>query len=113
MISIWKHSKTPRIVLILRNEKPSKTNKSYTITTSGYTILSTPDNIIQLKKLYKGSKTLHDLGFTVKVGNVVWNQCKKELTDDSDKTLLVYSSDITEDHKLMIKEYSNKDKKII
>ena len=36
---------------------------------------------------------------------------KKELTDDSDKTLLVYSSDITEDHKLMIKEYSNKDKK--
>ena len=34
------------------------------------------------------------MGFKVSVGNVVWNQHKKILTDDSSKTRLIYSSDI-------------------
>ena len=50
------------------------------------------------------------MGFIVKVGNVVWNQCKKILTNDSNETLLIYSSDIS-DNKLSIKKYKNKDKK--
>jgi hypothetical protein len=50
------------------------------------------------------------LGFGVNVGSVVWNQCKNYLTNDKDKTLLIYSSDIT-DNKLITKEYSNNEKK--
>ena len=50
------------------------------------------------------------MGFTVSVGNVVWNQCKSCLTDDNKKTLLIYSSDIS-NNKLAIKKYNNGDKK--
>ena len=98
------------IILVIQNEKPKYNNK-YSITISEYTIFGIPDNITSLKALYNNSKTLFDLGFKVSVGNIVWNQCKKELTDDSNKTLLVYSSDIDKVHKLSIKQYSNKEKK--
>ena len=48
--------------------------------------------------------------FNVNVGNIVWNQCKADLTDDDSKTRLIYSSDI-KCKKLVIHNYSNKDKK--
>jgi len=97
------------IILIIQNEKPTN-NISYSITISEYTIFGTQDNIKVMKTLYNNSKTLFDLGFNVNVGNIVWNQCKKELTDDNNKTQLIYSSDIT-NNKLSIKNYSNKEKK--
>ena len=55
---------------------------------------------------------MFDLNFNVNVGNIVWNQCKKDLTDNNNKTLLIYSSDI-KNNKLSIKKYSNNEKKII
>ena len=63
-----------------------------------------------MRELYKDSTTLNKLNFSVSVGNVVWNQCKKILTNDAKKTRLIYSSDIV-DSKLVVKEYSNKEKK--
>ena len=50
------------------------------------------------------------MGFKVSVGTVVWNQCKKVLTDDSTKTRLIYSSDIV-NNTLIKKTYNNDDKK--
>jgi hypothetical protein len=64
----------------------------------------------RLKELYKGAKTLSDLGFKVSVGNVVWNQCKDILTDDNTQTRLIYSSDI-QNNALTIKQYNNDQKK--
>jgi hypothetical protein len=64
----------------------------------------------RLKELYKGAKTLSDLGFKVSVGNVVWNQCKDILTDDNTHTRLIYSSDI-QNNALTIKQYNNEQKK--
>ena len=49
--------------------------------------------------------------FEVKVGNVVWNQVKDNLSDDNTKTRLVYSSDIVE-NELSIKKYKNPEKKM-
>ena len=97
------------IILIIQNEKPTN-HISYSITISEYTIFGTKDNIKFMKTLYNNSKTLFDLGFNVNVGNIVWNQCKKMLTDENNKTHLIYSSDIT-NNKLCIKNYSNKEKK--
>ena len=54
-------------------------------------VFGTKDNINFMKTLYNDSKTLFELGFNVSVGNIVWNQCKKELTDDNSKTHLIYS----------------------
>lgn len=96
------------IILIIQNIV--KENKEYCLDIGQITIFGIPENIIKLQELYTNSSTLSNLGFTVSVGNVVWNQCKDELTDDSTKTLLVYSSDI-KDKKLEIKTYSNKFKK--
>jgi type I restriction-modification system DNA methylase subunit len=98
------------IILIIQNEKSTGNNTSYSITISEFTIFGTDDNIKILKSLYDDSKTLFDLGFNVNVGNVVWNQCKKDLTDDQTKTHLIYSSDIT-NNILSIKNYLNEDKK--
>lgn len=47
----------------------------------------------KLKKLIKGSKTLAELGFEVKTGDVVWNQEKDKLADTG--TLLLYSSNFS------------------
>ena len=57
-------------------------------------MFGTPENVMKLMSLYDGSSTLRKAGFKVNVGNVVWNQCKTDLTDDESKTLLIYSSDI-------------------
>jgi hypothetical protein len=73
-------------------------------------MFGTPENVMKLMSLYDGSSTLRKAGFKVNVGNVVWNQCKTDLTDDESKTLLIYSSDI-KGKKLVIQNYSNKDKK--
>lgn len=98
------------LLMVQKNSKSVKENAKYMIHISDYTILNTPKNIIKMSELYKDSTTLNKLNFSVSVGNVVWNQCKAILTDDSKKTRLIYSSDIV-DSKLVVKEYTNKDKK--
>jgi len=89
-------------------------NKKYVLSIHSYTIFVLEDNMNMnmnnIVKLYENSKTLGELGFTVSVGNVVWNQCKDILTNDVTKTRLIYCSDIV-DNKLSIKAYKNGDKK--
>jgi adenine-specific DNA-methyltransferase len=75
-----------------------------------YTIFSTSDTIARLNHLYSNATTLNTLNFKVYVGNIVWNQHKKILTDDSQKTLLIYSSYI-KNNKIDIIKYANTDKK--
>tara|TARA_E500000178_G_scaffold350091_1_gene408334 strand:+ start:195 stop:1370 length:1176 start_codon:yes stop_codon:yes gene_type:complete len=96
------------IILMIQNKKLSS-NKFY-MKISNYTLFGTKQNIIKLQALYKESTTLDALDFDVNVGQIVWNQCKNELTHDQSKTRLIYSSDIV-NNKLSKKQYSNKDKK--
>ena len=105
-------TKQETILFIVQNAvKPNtKENAKYMIHIGDYTILNTPENVVKMRELYKDSTTLNKLNFSVSVGNVVWNQCKAILTDDTKKTRLIYSSDIV-DSKLVVKEYANKEKK--
>ena len=84
------------IILIVQNtpEQNHSDNDKYILKSGSYTIFGLPENIIKLTKLYENSSTLSKSGFKVCVGNIVWNQCKDELTNDSTKTRLIYSSDI-------------------
>lgn len=75
---------------------------------SGVTLFT--DNLPRIIRLYSGSRSLHELGFKVSVGTVVWNQCKEILTNDSSKTRLVYSANI-ENGSFIHKEYKNQEKK--
>ena len=79
---------------------------------TNYTIFGTCETINRLNELYLHTTTLNALQFKVSVGNIVWNENKASLTDDSQKTRLIYSSDIknnTLDNN--IKQYANTKKK--
>uniref|UniRef100_A0A6C0CUE5 site-specific DNA-methyltransferase (adenine-specific) n=1 Tax=viral metagenome TaxID=1070528 RepID=A0A6C0CUE5_9ZZZZ len=103
-------TKQETILFMVQNRTNPVRNAKYMIHISDYTILNTPENIVKMRELYKDSTTLNKLNFSVSVGNVVWNQCKAILTNDTTKTRLIYSSDIV-DSKLVLKEYTNKEKK--
>ncbi len=98
------------IIFIVQNNKTRINNNNYTLRVNGYTIFNITDNIKKLQELYKNSTVLDKINFRVKVGNVVWNQVKDLLTDDTKQTRLIYSSDIV-NNKLVIKKYKNIRKK--
>ena len=97
------------IILIIQKTR-NYNNTAFILEINNYTIFANQDNSKKIKKLYKNSKSLLELGFKVSVGSVVWNQCKDLLTDDESKTRLIYSSDI-ENNTLIKKKYINDDKK--
>lgn len=75
-----------------------------------YTIFARPETVKRLAEMYSGSSSLKELGFSVSVGRVVWNQHKSSLTDDETQTRLIYSSDI-DNGVLVKKKYANAAKK--
>jgi type I restriction-modification system DNA methylase subunit len=106
-----KYLDTEQDTIILVIQKSStKNNHSFVIELNDFVIFSLQEIKEKIIQLYSGSKSLWDMGFSVSVGKVVWNQCKDILTDDESATRLIYSSDII-DNKLSIKKYTNVEKK--
>jgi type I restriction-modification system DNA methylase subunit len=106
-----KYLDTEQDTIILVIQKSStKNNHSFVIELNNFVIFSLQEIKEKIIQLYSGSKSLWDMGFSVSVGKVVWNQCKDILTDDDSATRLIYSSDII-DNKLSIKKYTNVEKK--
>ena len=89
-----KYIETGQATIVFIAQKRKGMNKKYVLKFGGNIIFNTKDNIVKLKKYYEGATTLKKLGFKVSVGKVVWNQVKSKLTDDEEKTRLIYSSDI-------------------
>lgn len=98
------------IILIIQNSK-SVNNDLFGIYFNDYMIFNDKNTILDIKNLIDNSTTLKNLGVKVNVGNIVWNQNKKILSDDSKYTRLIYNSDINSDNTLGIRNYKNKDKK--
>lgn len=99
------------VIMILKKTKDvSNLNDQFVLKKNNHTIFALPESIIKLKSLYESSKTLSQLDFKITIGNIVWNQNKKILTTDSEKTLLIYNSDI-KDNNLQIQTYKNAEKK--
>jgi hypothetical protein len=97
-------------ILFMVKKQQTVNNDDFILKFQEYTIFSTKRNTQKIKDLTLNSKTLDELGFFVNVGNIVWNQHKDILTDDTTKTRLIYSSDI-KNNSLIKKDYSNKEKK--
>lgn len=107
------------IIIIIRKPETNeqthqyqKNNKEYSliINDNTYCIFGTKNNITKLKELFDNSTSLKKLKINCKVGQIVWNQNKDKLTNDNNKTLLVYNSNITK-NELELKEFSNDQKK--
>lgn len=64
-----------------------------------------------LKLFLENSTTISKLGLKVKTGTIVWNQHKHKLTNDITKPLLIYNSNITEDHLVIPRDFRNTEKK--
>jgi tRNA1(Val) A37 N6-methylase TrmN6 len=105
-----KYLDTNQETIIITIQKKSSSNKKYIININDYIIFNTIDNIKKLKKLYENSTNLDSLGFNINIGKIVWNQVKNKLTNDSKKTILIYSGDI-KNNILDIVKYNNPDKK--
>ena len=99
------------IIFIIKNTNTNiQDNDNFTINNNNSTIFNTIDNIILLKELYLNSIRLNEMNFEVKVGSIVWNQHKNNLTSDKNKTRLIYSSDINNNN-LILNKYKNEEKK--
>ena len=103
-------TKQETIIMLVEKSKGENENNKYVLNKGNNTIFGSEENINKLNELYKSSSTLKEMGFKVNVGNIVWNQCKSELTSDDSKTLLIYSSDI-KNNKLCVQSYKNEEKK--
>jgi len=68
-------------------------------------------DLSSLQKLLEGSTTLSKMELGVKTGNIVWNEYKEYLTNDSDYSLLIYNSNIGDDNQLVLKNFNNQEKK--
>ena len=86
----------------------TKNNSKFTFIKKEYVIFNTVEKITQIKKLTENTKTLDDIGFSVGVGNVVWNQNKDRLTANANKTRIIYSGDIKNGQLIMKENKPNK-----
>jgi hypothetical protein len=87
------------ITLIIKKSSKSindviKHNKNYSLIYNNMYILNNSNTIIKLKELLTNYNTLESLGYELSIGNCVWNQNKNLLTDNKNKTKLIYSSNI-------------------
>lgn len=101
-------TKQETICIVIRNSQSDNTKFVYNI--DDYIFFNNEESLQKIKKLLENSTTISQLGFEVRVGNIVWNQVKDILTDDDTKTRLIYNSDIV-DNKLEMKNYTNISKK--
>jgi len=99
----------PTNIIIIQN-KLTIGHNPYVLSMNNSIIFNTLIGIERITGLCKNSTTLDQLGFNVHVGNVVWNQVKDILTDNNNKTRLVYSSDF-KDNKLVVTTYKDPKKK--
>jgi adenine-specific DNA-methyltransferase len=97
-------------VLEFNRELIFEHNNKYSLIKGNYYIFNDINNIIKIKNLTEGSKTLSELNFKASIGSVVWNQVKDKLTNDKTKTKLIYNSNV-KNGKLIDFEFKNKDKK--
>lgn len=78
---------------------------SYPYTFATYNDFIITDNRSGIEAYWgEGKKSLHDLGFTVKTGPIPWNQYKGQFVTEGEGLPLLYSKDITSEHKLVLSE---------
>ena len=75
----------------------------------GGNFIFTPD-AVQLKTYLKNSTTIQKLGLAVKTGTIVWNEKKELLNNDKTNTILLYNTNVTNNNKIQLTTFKNKDK---
>jgi hypothetical protein len=95
------------------NERENKIkNNKYTKIFEEFIIFFDEHTNLRIESLLFHSKTIKQLGMSVKTGTIVWNQCKNKLIDydELNNKILIYNSNIV-DGKFEIKSFKNDEKK--
>jgi adenine-specific DNA-methyltransferase len=94
------------MLLVIKNETSQE--KPFIFQRSGNYYIS--PHYKQLNKLVEDTKTLDELGYAIKTGEVVWNQVKELLSDEGQ--LLIYTTNIV-DNKLVLNNLNGNKKQYI
>jgi adenine-specific DNA-methyltransferase len=98
--------------LVLRKIDVDKSNAvcdcDYSIKIGKHFIFTTDGPL--LNKIFEGATTIESIGLSVRTGQIVWNQHKDILTPDSNNTLLVYNTNLTNDNKIEAGTFKNNEK---
>ena len=87
------HSANQKVMLIILKKTNTKKSNKYIFKKNGITIFTEDKKF--LNGAYKNTVSLKEIGYGVKTGSIVWNEHKKELTNDkNNSTLLIWSSNI-------------------
>ena len=87
------HFASQKVMLIILKKTNSKKSSKYIFKKNRITIFTEDKNF--LNKSYKNTVSLKDIGYTVKTGNIIWNEHKEKLTNDkNNSTLLIWASNI-------------------
>ena len=87
------HLANQKVMLIILKKTNSKKSSKYIFKKKGITIFTEDKKF--LNKAYKNTVSLKDIGYTVKTGNIIWNEHKEKLTNDkNNSTLLIWASNI-------------------
>lgn len=87
------HLANQKVMLIILKKTNSKKSSKYIFKKNGITIFTEDKKF--LNKVYKNTVSLKDIGYTVKTGNIIWNEHKEKLTNDkNNSTLLIWASNI-------------------
>jgi len=103
-------TKQDTLIFILQKKLDKSENNRFALLKNNDIVFNTPSKLDLISNLYHGAVSLYSMGFDVKVGTVVWNQCKDILTDDDTKTRLIYSGDI-KNNSLDLVNYKDPSKK--
>jgi hypothetical protein len=91
---------------LVENESPTRCD--YSLKINDNFIFTNEATILQ--NIFEGATTIEKMGLKVRTGQVVWNQHKANLTDNSDNSILLYNTNVTSTNKIVLKVFDNKDK---
>lgn len=87
------HLANQKVMLIILKKTNSKKSSKYIFKKNGITIFTEDKKF--LNNAYENTVSLKDIGYTVKTGNIIWNEHKEKLTNDkNNSTLLIWASNI-------------------
>ena len=88
---LFKDTLQPTSAFFIKN-KIRKTPSPMVYEFNGISLFTDQKKLFQ--NLVKNTKTLTELGFTVKNGNTVWNQLKDKMSNNDEDMLLIYTDNI-------------------
>jgi len=101
---------TAQEICVFIVQKSPKKHDHFVLRLGEIVLFKPQSDNVKIQRLLKGTTTLSKLGCKLSIGTVIWNECKRELTNDATKPVLIYNGDI-KNNRLVIQKYTDVSKK--